>query len=116
VSELATLRTELEGTRFVVHIAGEIDISNAQDLEMRIERAVPKEVVVLMLDLSETKYLDSSGVALLLRMSERLSSRRIALRVVVPRDNPIRSVLELTGLSRLLALDEELAADVDAPD
>jgi hypothetical protein len=34
----------------------------------------------------------------------------------VPRDNPIRSVLELTGLSRLLALDEELAADVDAPD
>jgi anti-sigma B factor antagonist len=114
VSELATLRTEHDGTRFVVHVAGEIDISNAQDLETRIERAVPKEVVVLMLDLSGTKYLDSSGVALLLRLSDRLRSRRIALRVVVPPDNPIRGVLELTGLSRLLALDEELATEVDA--
>jgi anti-sigma B factor antagonist len=114
MSELATLRTEQEGTRFVARIAGEVDISNAQDLEMRIERAVPKDVVVLMLDLSDTKYLDSSGVALLLRLSDRLRSRRIALRVVVPPDNPIRSVLELTGLSRLLALDEELTTEVDA--
>jgi anti-sigma B factor antagonist len=114
MSELATLQTEHDGARFVVHVAGEVDISNAQDLEARIERAVPKEVVVLMLDLSGTRYLDSSGVALLLRLSERLQSRRIALRVVVPPGNPVRSVLELTGLSRLLALDEELPAE--APD
>lgn len=116
MSELATLRNERDGSRFVVHVAGEVDISNAQDLEMRIERATPKDALALMLDLSETKYLDSSGIALLLRLSERLRSRRIAFRVVVPPDNPIRSVLELTGLSRLLALDEELATEVDAPD
>jgi anti-anti-sigma factor len=114
MSELATLQTEHDGVRFEVRVAGEVDISNAQDLEARIERAVPKEAMVLMLDLSGTRYLDSSGVALLLRLSERLQSRRIALRVVVPPANPIRSVLELTGLSRLLALDEELTAE--APD
>jgi anti-anti-sigma regulatory factor len=63
MSELATLQTEHDGVRFVVRVAGEVDISNAQDLEARIERAVPKEAMVLMLDLSGTRYLDSSGVA-----------------------------------------------------
>jgi anti-sigma B factor antagonist len=114
MSDLATVRAGHEGTRVVVGVAGEIDISNAQDIERQIERAVPNETMVVMLDLSGTRYLDSSGVALLLRLSDRLRSRRIALRVVVPPDNPIRSVLELTGLGRLLALDEELAAQVDA--
>src|SRR4029450_3681756 len=46
MSELATLRTEQEGTRFVARIAGEVDISNAQDLEMRIRRALPTEGAV----------------------------------------------------------------------
>jgi anti-anti-sigma factor len=111
VSDLATVSVEPEGGHLVVRVAGEVDISNAQDIEARIERAVPKDAVVLMLDLTETRYLDSSGVALLLRLSDRLRSRRIVLRVVVPQNNPIRSVLELTGLGRMLALDEELATE-----
>lgn len=113
MSDLATVRAEPDGNRLVVRVAGEVDISNAQDVEWRIEHAVPNDAVALMLDLSDTRYLDSSGVALLLRLSDRLRSRRIVLRVIVPQDNPIRSVLELTGLGRMLALDEELAAEVD---
>ena len=90
MSDLATIECEQNGTTFVVRVAGEIDISNARELGGTIEHAVPKDVGVVVLDLGETRYLDSSGIALLLRLSDRLKGRRMQLRLVVPEVAPVR--------------------------
>jgi len=105
VSDLATIACEQMDGRYVVRVTGEIDISNAQDLAATIESSVPNSAPVLVVDLTDTRYLDSSGVALLLRLSERLKARRQELRLLVPRSAPVRAVLELTGLGRVMPLD-----------
>jgi anti-anti-sigma factor len=105
MSELARVEVELGDELCVVRVRGEVDISNAQLLLVDIAAAVPNGVPTLALDLSGTTYLDSAGVQLLFLLAERLKDRRHTLRLIVPKDAPIRSVLEMTGLQRLVPLE-----------
>ena len=95
----------------LVRVRGEIDISNARELEWVIERAMSNGSPGLILDLSHTRYLDSGAIELLFRLAGRLQARRLELKLVVPPGSPIRAVLELTGLPRAVTLEE----GVDAP-
>jgi anti-anti-sigma factor len=115
VSELARLEVEQSGTACIVRIRGEVDISNAQDISSAIGAAMPSGVPTLVVDLTHTTYLDSAGLQLLFRLSERLSARRQELRLVVPRDSPVRTVLELTALSSVVPMDFPVEADPGPP-
>jgi anti-anti-sigma factor len=71
----------------------------------------------LVVDLSDITYLDSSGVAILLRLAERLQTRRRQLHLVVPRGSPVRRVLVFTGLPRVIPVEarlEDVLAQCDA--
>ena len=92
---------DLEGAR-LVRVTGEIDLSNAREVMDAIAEAVPNDVSVVVVDLSETTYLDSSGIAMIFRLAERLGYSRQELRLVVPSDAPIRAVLELTNLPQVI--------------
>jgi len=105
MNDLATIACEQLDGRFVVRVAGEIDISNARDLAATIETSVPNSAPVLVVDLTETRYLDSSGVALLLRLAERLKARRQELRVLVPRSAAVRAGLVLAGLGKVMPIE-----------
>jgi anti-anti-sigma factor len=107
MSQLARTEVELGDERCLIRVRGEVDISNAQQLMADIAEAVPNGTPTLVLDLTGTTYLDSAGVQLLFRLAERLRDRRHQLRLIVPNDAPIRAVLELTGLPKLVTLEAE---------
>ncbi|TWD73003.1 anti-sigma B factor antagonist [Kribbella amoyensis] len=86
----------------VVRIYGEVDLTNAVEVRDAISRVASADVTVIVVDLSETGYLDSSGIAMLFRLAERAGERRQELRVVVPPDSPLRAALELTNLPRTI--------------
>ena len=109
MSELARVEAEFHGTRCVVRLFGEVDISNAKAIAQTIEASVPNDATELAVDLTDTRYLDSSGVSLLVRLAERLKMRRQHLRLLVPADSPVRAILELTGLPSVMTV--ELALD-----
>ena len=96
--------TELSQTEFsgddviVARITGEIDLSNAGELGETLSAAVPNTALGLVIDLTATSYLDSSGVHLLFDLAERLQRRQQQLRVVVPQGGPIRRVLRIVEL------------------
>lgn len=90
----------------VVSIRGEIDLSNAAEVRDAIGRVASDDVSVIVVDLSGTDYLDSSGIAMLFRLAERLGHRRQELRLVVPPDSPIRTALELTNLPQTIAVQD----------
>jgi anti-anti-sigma factor len=94
----------------VVSLRGEIDFSNAGDVSARIQNEVPDDVLRVALDLSETSYLDSAGIRLVLELAERLSERRVALTLVVPKGAPIASVLELTDIGSVVEITDRLPA------
>jgi anti-anti-sigma factor len=87
-----------------VRICGEVDLTNAIEVREAISRLASPDAPVVVIDLSETAYLDSSGIAMLFRLAERLSERRQQLRIVVPPNSPIRTALELTALPQTIPL------------
>jgi anti-anti-sigma factor len=108
MSDLARVEGEQQGTLCLVRVHGEIDLSNAQEVSSAIGSAMGREARRLVVDLSDITYLDSAGVALLLRLAERLQIRRRQLHLVVPRGSPVRRVLVFTGLPRVIPVEARL--------
>jgi anti-anti-sigma factor len=81
----------------VISIAGELDLSNAGTVETELERIITARPARLVFDLSELSFMDSSGIALLLRARERWAP------VIVRDASPaVRRVIVATGLSDVL--------------
>ena len=108
MNDLARVEGEQQGTLCLVRVHGEIDLFNAHKVASAIGTAMGQETRGLVVDLSDITYPDSAGVALLLRLAERLRSRRRQLHLVVPRGSPVRRVLDFTGLPRVIPLDARL--------
>lgn len=92
----------------VARLHGEIDLSNADTIRGEVIAAVPSDAPGLVLDLSETTYLDSSGVRLLFDIAERLQARRQRLSLVVTEEALVRRVLVLTKLDDAVPLHPEI--------
>ena len=96
---LATLRVETHNPQApVAFIAGEIDASNASAFTTQLKDAVPNSALGLILDLSETTYLDSSGVHLIFDLAEALRRRQQVLQLVVPSDSVVGDVLGVVNV------------------
>jgi anti-anti-sigma factor len=114
MADLATVIVERQGEVQVVRLAGEVDISNADGLEDHISAAVPNDAAGLVLDLTDTDYLDSAGIRMLFELGARLDGRRQLLGLVVPESSLIRHSLTVVEVEQAMgvhdSLDEALAA------
>lgn len=108
MSDLASIEaTDIQEAR-LIRVIGEIDLSNVREVMEAVIDAVPNDVALVVVDLSDTTYLDSAGISMLFRLAERLGYSRQSLRLVVPPDAPIRAVLELTRLTSVISVVESL--------
>lgn len=106
MSDLARVETSRVDATQVVRVTGELDLSNARAVTDSLSHIVPEQVTLVVLDLAGTTFLDSAAIASLFRLSERLRNRRQDLRMVIPREAPIRAVVELTRLSQVIPVDD----------
>ena len=88
----------------VMHIRGEIDLSNSDTLRSQILPAVPANGPGMVLDLTHATYLDSSGIRLLFDVAEGLHARQQRLVLVVSEAALVRRVVVLTKLEDAVAL------------
>jgi anti-anti-sigma factor len=93
----------------VARIDGEIDSSNASELQDALAARLPSSARALALDLSGVTYLDSSGVELVFALSRSLAARRQSIRLIVPETAPVRRVLELCAVGSVAPIYGELA-------
>jgi anti-sigma B factor antagonist len=105
---LEGLQFSEHGDAVVARLAGEVDLSNASSVKDRLLHAVPNSAAALVLDLSETAYVDSSGVRLIFELAERLRSRGQRLELVVPDDSRIKRVLLLTEVQQVVSISSSL--------
>jgi anti-sigma B factor antagonist len=113
MSPLATVQAEhVEGVA-IVAIAGEIDVSNGEEVQSAVLDAVTLETSCLLLDLSGVEYFDSVGVRLSFDLEQRLGRQRIEFAIVRPPASYVRKVLELCGAEHVLATydDRDTALD-----
>ena len=113
MTELATLDEEWHGEVPVASIAGEIDASNVASLAVRLRGLLTNRSRGLVVDLTGTTYLDSTGIALLFELAAELRERQQRLLLVVAERSPIGRMIAITGLDRTAnvhhALDGALA-------
>ena len=108
MNELARIESEQHGPICLVRIYGEIDMSNDREVLSAIEVSVARGTLRVVVDLTDTTYLDSAGLALVLRLADRLQARQKGLSIVVPDDSPVRTAFELTGLPRVIDVESRL--------
>ena len=117
VGDALDIRTE--GDVVIARLVGEIDLANAKAIGSLVAGAVPNDAAGVVLDLSDTTYLDSSGVHLVFEMAERLSGRQQRLALAVPEGSRIRRVLDLVNVEAAvpvgLTVDAATAAVREAP-
>jgi anti-anti-sigma factor len=80
-----------------ITISGEIDMSNVSSIEGTFEEVIAEAPPRIVFDLSALEFIDSSGLALLLRVAGHVE--RLELR------NPsgtIRRIIQVTGLTDIL--------------
>ena len=108
------LRVADRGSVPVAHLAGDLDVSSAPSLHSRLLKAVQNRDVGLVVDLGDTRYLDSAGINLLFELAELLQARQLALAVVVPEGGLVERVLSLVDLSSVAELHRSVDAAVHA--
>jgi anti-sigma B factor antagonist len=94
---VASLTRELA----LVSVSGEVDLHTSGCLEARIDEAGTLGPDTVVVDLSETSFIDSTALSVLVRETKRLEGRGHAL-VVVTNDPRTLRVMEVTGLNRSL--------------
>jgi len=87
----------------VVKISGELDIVSASYLDDQIAAFLGRPADRVDLDLSELEFMDSSGIAVLLRISNQFGPLQV--RGAKPL---VRRVVEVTGLTAILRLDADV--------
>ncbi|MDQ1511840.1 MAG: hypothetical protein QOG50_3684 [Actinomycetota bacterium] len=109
-----TVRVERREAGAVVHLHGEIEFTNADAARAAIFASIPFDGPGMVLDLTQTTYLDSSGVRLLFDVAERLRVCHQRLVLVAANEGMSRRVVALTKLDDLVSLvatvDEALTA------
>ena len=105
----ATLAVETMADAALLRIGGELDTLTVPDLHARIHDAVAATSGAVVADLTEVRFLSSSGLTLLLGLQSDLAAQDRPLRLVVGGTKAVSRPLLITGLDRLL----ELHADLD---
>ena len=101
--------TERQGVP-VVCLDGELDLCTAESFRIQLLELLEREPSALVVDLTSTHYIDSSGLHVLLRAARTLSGR---LAVVTPRDRVAR-IFHATGLSQAISVHRTLPEALQA--
>jgi anti-anti-sigma factor len=108
VNDRSDTRVDYHDSVGVVHLTGEVDIVQAQDLRGRLLGAVRNEDLGVIVDLTEATYIDSVGVSLLFELAEKLSERQLRLAVVVPEGGLVERVLGIVNVGSVAEIHREV--------
>ncbi len=99
-------RTTVLG-RPALSVRGELDLATAPRLAEAAESQLSQQPQSLVVDLTDTTFLDSSGARELVRIARRAAEGSVALEVVCPRANrPVRLVVDLLELRAVVPIVE----------
>lgn len=97
----ATVRQVMTQQVAVVAVAGELDLASAPDLDRTLQRDMDAGHKVIVVDLSETTFMDSRGTYVLMRAGRELRQRLGQLVIVC--DNPdLLRLFELSALTEIV--------------
>lgn len=96
--------SSFENGRLTLRLAGELDHHSARVTMKRLDRLIeehmPRDCV---LDFSELNFMDSSGIAVILRVNKRMNETGGRAWVENPQSQPLR-VIDASGIERIVRI------------
>jgi anti-sigma B factor antagonist len=108
------IKTEqLSGKAFVISLAGEVDLYTAPEFKQQLLEVVAQGATDVIVDFSNTTFIDSTTLGVLVGGVKRLRENDGRLTLVCS-DRNITKIFEITGLDRVFSIygsrDEAVAA------
>jgi anti-anti-sigma factor len=95
--------------RTVLRAVGELDLTTAEKLTEATDAELVLQPPLLVLDLSPTTFMDSSGARAVARLGRKAQREGVAVTVVCPRENSaVRLVIDLLELRAIVPVSETL--------
>ncbi len=109
-SHQLAVATERRGDAAVVTVKGDVDLATAEELASALDPE-RQDAPALVLDLRHVPFMDSSGLAVVMRTADRLTERFAA---VLEEGSPVERLFDLTGVLESLATFRDPGAAVAA--
>lgn len=87
-------------------VSGELDIATAPELEQALDQISPEETKLVVVDLRELEFMDSTGLSTLVRAHQRLSEHDCEL-TLVKGPPQVQRLLDLTGVAERVRVGSE---------
>jgi anti-anti-sigma factor len=101
--EILEVTTQASGGRVTVSLKGELDLSSVGKVEDELKRVEADEPTLLVLDLSQLSFLDSTGLRAVVTADERARTNGRRL-VVVRGSDAVQRVFAITRLEERLEM------------
>ncbi|MBQ6976000.1 MAG: STAS domain-containing protein [Selenomonadaceae bacterium] len=98
------IKTNRDGENLTVTLIGKLDAVTAIELDKIMAKELDG-VKNLTIDLKDLSYIASAGLRILLKTQKRMNNQGYMFVKNIQRE--VRTVMDMTGFSRLLTLEEE---------
>jgi len=108
-----TLTTEIVDQASVIHVIGELDLSNVDEFDAALERVPFAHRVIVVL--TECTFIDSSALRAIVQAQQARAESGSGLALVAPAQ-PARRVLEVAARDRFIPIFETLTEATSSTD
>jgi anti-anti-sigma factor len=92
-----------QGRAAVIVVSGELDLASGPELEAELHEISPADTELVVVDLRNLEFMDSTGLSIIVRAHQRLTGEGCTLGLV--RGSPqVQRLLDLTGVADRIAL------------
>jgi anti-sigma B factor antagonist len=113
VNDSARVDLIRNGRVIVARMPVEVEITQTPLLRGQLVQAVENRDLGLVIDLTATKYLDSSGVNMLFELGEGLAARQLRMAVVMPEGGLVERVVSIVNLGSAMPIHRDIESAVD---
>jgi anti-sigma B factor antagonist len=108
----ATVRTrQVDSTSYRIALSGEFDMHTSPEFKHDLHTCIEHGADEVIIDLSAASFIDSTFLGIVLGGRKRLRERGGEIRLVCP--DSLRRIFEVTGLDRVLTIEEASATSLE---
>jgi len=100
----------LDGGLRAIFVSGELDMNTAPQLERELDEALAEPTASVLIDLCECEFIDSTGIALIVRSWQRLDrdagGEGRGRLVLCSHNHQVRRLLQITGVESQISMHE----------
>jgi anti-sigma B factor antagonist len=103
VQRAFTVQLQPRSDAALVVVSGELDIASAPELEQALDQIQPELTKLVIVDLRELEFMDSTGLSIIVRAHQRLADSGCELTLIKGQPQ-VQRLLDLTGVADRLRL------------